>query len=206
MCLSSVGIVDRCAIRNQESSHGRPQSIMIESGDGPRGAWSLRITVTGCYLFSVTSWSLIVIFIIQSPWHRVRDSGQGGEDTEIESTVRYLSRITKLVVDSFFMGFASFTMSMAIVIDIVDDSIMTGDFIVDGTVWWHVSLLVALCCRTKPAEVSSLLGGSFTQWRSLHVMFSHIMEMGKRLSKAAGIINYTRTNASVNLMSWGGEH
>ena len=50
VCLSSMGIVDRCAIRNHESSHGRRQSIMIVSDDDPHRAWSLRIMVTDCLL------------------------------------------------------------------------------------------------------------------------------------------------------------
>ena len=38
VCLSLMGIVDRCAIETHGSSHVRHQSIMIVSGGDPRRA------------------------------------------------------------------------------------------------------------------------------------------------------------------------
>jgi len=105
-----------------------------------------------------------------SPWQRTATLRcvQDGEDTETESTVRYLSRITNFAVKSFPMVFAAFTIPMAIVIDIVGDyiiigdSITIGDFIVDGTVGQHLSSLVAFVFERN--------GGSFINWRFLHLV------------------------------------
>jgi len=100
--------------------------------------------------FSMALWS-------SSPWKRTEAvrSVQDGEDTEIKSTVRYLSTIINFVVNSFPMVFAAFTMSMAVVIDIMGDNIVIGDnviigvFISDGFVRRHLPSQVAFPLERK---------------------------------------------------------
>jgi len=124
--------------------------------------------------------SAVVILIVHSrqdtmvtecPWSRTEivRSVQDGEETEIESTDHYLSRLTNFAVNSFPMGFAAFTMPMAIVIDIVSHYIILAGFIVTGTARRHLSSLMAFSFffRAKrkfpyQLEAPTLSGGFFT--------------------------------------------
>jgi len=146
--------------------------ILVEHD--PYEPWSFIV------IYSMTSRSAVVILIVHSrqdtmvtecPWSRaeILRSVQDGEETEIESTDHYLSRLTNFAVNSFPMGFVAFTTPMAIVIDIGGDYIILGDFIVNGTVRRYLSSLMAFSFffRAKrrfphQLEVPILSGDFFT--------------------------------------------